>query len=90
LVVTGEGRFDSSSLRGKGPWAVAKRADELGKRTLILAGSIDPVAVDEVKKSHPKVELHAISREELTLEKNIRRTAENLAKVLHRLIENGN
>ena len=45
VVVTGEGRFDDSSLQGKGPGALAMRALELGKRVHVFAG--------EVRLSHP-------------------------------------
>jgi glycerate kinase len=38
LVITGEGRFDASSLQGKGPGAVAARALARGKRVVVLAG----------------------------------------------------
>ena len=40
VVVTGEGRFDDSSLQGKGPGALAKRALELGKRVHVFAGEV--------------------------------------------------
>lgn len=38
LVITGEGRFDDSSLDGKGPGAVAARALALGKPVHVFAG----------------------------------------------------
>jgi len=44
LVVTGEGRFDATSLSGKGPGAIADLALRHGKRLLILAGSVDESA----------------------------------------------
>jgi glycerate kinase len=40
IVITGEGRFDDSSLSGKGPGALAHRALELGKRVHVFAGEI--------------------------------------------------
>ena len=39
LVITGEGRFDDSSLNGKGPGAVAARALAVGKPVHVFAGS---------------------------------------------------
>jgi glycerate kinase len=45
IVLTGEGRFDDSSLQGKGPGALARRALELGKRVHVFAG--------QVRLSHP-------------------------------------
>lgn len=40
VVVTGEGRFDDSSLSGKGPGAVVRRALSLGKSVHVFAGSV--------------------------------------------------
>jgi len=41
VVITGEGRFDESSLSGKGPGGLALRARELGKRVHIFAGRVE-------------------------------------------------
>ncbi|MBK9122391.1 MAG: glycerate kinase [Chloroflexi bacterium] len=40
LVITGEGRLDDQSLRGKGPIGVARRAQGFGVPTLAFAGSV--------------------------------------------------
>lgn len=40
LVITGEGRFDDSSIEGKGPGALARAALARGKNVLVLAGSV--------------------------------------------------
>ncbi|MBC7369240.1 MAG: glycerate kinase [Undibacterium sp.] len=40
IVITGEGRFDASSLSGKGPGALAARALALGKPTHVFAGAV--------------------------------------------------
>jgi glycerate kinase len=40
LVLTGEGRFDESSLTGKGPGAIAAQALALGKRVQVFAGAV--------------------------------------------------
>jgi glycerate kinase len=46
LVVTGEGRFDATSLRGKAVGEVIRRADRAGVRCEVVAGeSADPRAV---------------------------------------------
>jgi glycerate kinase len=44
IVVTGEGRLDAQSGRGKGPEEVRRRARSSGKPVFALAGSVDPVA----------------------------------------------
>ncbi|EDY84165.1 glycerate kinase subfamily [Verrucomicrobiia bacterium DG1235] len=43
LVITGEGRFDASSLQGKGPGSLARLSLAEGKRLIILAGSLGPL-----------------------------------------------
>lgn len=41
MVITGEGRFDESSLSGKGPGTVVRRALAQGKLVHVFAGEID-------------------------------------------------
>jgi len=55
LIITGEGRFDDSSLSGKGPGAVAARALALGKPVKVFAGQISAVAAPT------GLQLHAIT-----------------------------
>lgn len=55
VVLTGEGRFDDSSLGGKGPGAIARRALGLGKKVHVFAGQ---VAVTEKPAG---LHLHAIT-----------------------------
>jgi glycerate kinase len=52
LVLTGEGRFDDSSLNGKGPGAVAARALALGKPVHVFAGSATATRAPEKLKLH--------------------------------------
>lgn len=40
VVITGEGSFDASSLRGKAPGEVARRAHALGKKVHVFAGRV--------------------------------------------------
>jgi glycerate kinase len=90
VVITGEGRFDFSSLRGKGPGAVAEMAAKAGKSVLILAGSVAPEAVEELTATCPGIVVRAISRPDLSLEENLRQAPERLAKGLQEVIEAGN
>ena len=55
VVITGEGRFDASSLSGKGPGAVVARALALGKPVHVFAGQV--TAPD----ARPGLSLHAIT-----------------------------
>jgi glycerate kinase len=40
LVITGEGRFDAQTLRGKTPFGVAKIAERLGVPVIVIAGTL--------------------------------------------------
>lgn len=55
LVITGEGRFDATSLQGKGPGAVAACALALGKPVRVFAGAA------QVPTPPPGLTLHAIT-----------------------------
>ena len=73
LVITGEGRFDDSSLDGKGPGAVAARALALGKQVHVFAGS--------ATATHPpaKLTLHSITPAGVPLAQALRQASLHLA-----------
>lgn len=73
LVITGEGRFDSSSLQGKGPGSLAKQALAQGKEVLVLAGSLGDLPNPEMAKL-----ARAISPPELPLAQALAQTEANL------------
>ncbi len=66
LVFTGEGRFDASSLTGKGPGAVARRALALGKPVQVFAGQVAVAAPAD------NFRLHAITPANLPLAEALR------------------
>jgi glycerate 2-kinase len=71
IVITGEGRFDESSLSGKGPGAVAARALALGKRVHVFAGTVTAAPSDGLA-------LHAITAAGVPLEQALREASANL------------
>lgn len=77
-VVTGEGRFDASSLHGKGPGALALETAQTDKRLLVLAGSLGEIE----NAPFPKDCLVAISPLDMPLETALKATRENLAQAL--------
>lgn len=78
IVVTGEGRFDASSLSGKGPGAIVARARAAGKRTVVFAGSCDPAAAPG------GVELISITPPGTPLEAALAHAGRNLAQAVAR------
>ena len=73
LVITGEGRFDASSLQGKGPGAVAARALALGKKVQVFAGSAT------VANPPANLSLHSITPAGTPLATALRDAPANLA-----------
>jgi len=73
LIITGEGRFDDSSLSGKGPGAVAARALALGKPVHVFAGQV--TAGD----ARPGLTLHTITPPGQPLAAALREAGANLA-----------
>lgn len=61
LVITGEGRFDDSSLQGKGPGSLVRAACALGKPVHVFSGRVD------VRNAGMSVNLHEISPRDLPL-----------------------
>ena len=76
LVITGEGRFDDSSLQGKGPGAVAARALALGKKVHVFAG--------RATVAHPpaNLALHSITPASMPLAEALPQTAPLLAQAV--------
>ena len=87
VVLTGEGRFDSTSLRGKGPGKVLELAHRAGRPVFVLAGSVSEEARREVRKAFPRVFFHPIGRSELSLEENLSRFEEFFEQTLQNLVE---
>jgi len=77
LVLTGEGRFDRSSLQGKGPGTVLQASLAEGQQVAVLAGALDEAASAELKDA-----AQAISPQDMPLEEALRRGPEMLQKAL--------
>ncbi len=76
LVITGEGRFDDSSLNGKGPGAVAARALALGKPVHVFAGSAT------VANPPANLTLHSITPAGMALDQALRIASLNLTRAV--------
>ena len=82
LVITGEGRFDESSLSGKGPGAIAARALSLGKSVHVFAGAIAAAPRDCLT-------LHAISPAGIPLSHALRDAPANLGLAVRQMLSEG-
>lgn len=70
VVITGEGRFDATSLQGKAPGELARRAVEAGKPVHVFAGAVEGAL--------PGASLHAITPAGQLLPDALRATETNL------------
>lgn len=75
LVLTGEGRFDATSLGGKGPGSLVREARQRGKTAHVFAGSLGLPA---------DATLHAVTPPGLPLAEALPRTPELLAAAIRR------
>ena len=79
LVITGEGRFDRTSLEGKGPFELIRTASDHGKKAYVFAGSVEPEAKKICQQRFPDVEIHQFGNPNLDLEQTLARAEEFLA-----------
>ncbi len=88
LVITGEGRLDSQTCMGKGPYGVLLRATERGIPTVGIGGSIESASI-AVLKAAGFAALYSISDESLPLPIAMRRDVamENVARTAERIIK---
>jgi len=82
-LITGEGKFDSSSLQGKGPGTLAQQALSTGKRVTIMAGRIE-VTKDQISKKG-LLELVEISPRDIPLETVLHQGPHLLSKAASRI-----
>jgi glycerate 2-kinase len=83
LVITGEGCFDESSLRGKGPGAVVARALASGKLVHVFAGQLASNAGAEAG-ARGAATMHAITPPELPLPEALRQARQHLGASVRR------
>jgi glycerate 2-kinase len=79
LVITGEGRFDASSLAGKAPGDLARRAAAAGKRVHVFAGTAEGELAG--------VRLHTITPAGQSLGDALREGAVNLRRAVQAALD---
>jgi glycerate 2-kinase len=85
LVITGEGSLDASSLGGKGPVGVIRRAWQAGKQVHVFAGKVDPATAASLVMDCPGLQIHEIGNTELSLQENLKRGNEHLQGAVRRV-----
>lgn len=79
VVLTGEGRFDRSSLQGKGPGSLCRWAAEAGKPAWVFAGQVARELSGTPIEGMAHLRLRSIAPEGMILEEALRRGPELLA-----------
>ena len=82
LIITGEGRFDRSSLQGKGPGTLITKALNGKKRILVFAGLLSDDINTYLPKSFNKENLIQITPDNCTLEQALSDGRYNLARAI--------
>ena len=67
LVLTGEGKFDSSSLAGKGPYALLAAAYSNDTSAILLAGLAEEETAQKVRERFPGTTIYSITPEGMPL-----------------------
>lgn len=87
LVLTGEGKFDQSSLAGKGPYALLELAHSCATQSIVFAGAVDAVAVDRVSELFARSAVYTITTDNCPLPEALANGARNLdvkvSEVIH-------
>lgn len=78
LVLTGEGKFDESSLAGKGPYSLLAAAHAADKPAILIAGCVETSAVTTARERFPGTGFYAITAEDMDLEEALLKGPEHL------------
>lgn len=85
LIITGEGRFDQTSLLGKAPFELIRLANKANVKSLVLAGSVEMEAKEQCKKQFPLTEVYQFGDPSIDLEENLARAPELFIKKLEEI-----
>ena len=82
FVITAEGRFDQTSMDGKGPYQIVKVAQQNSTQSLVIAGSVDDKVAVQLSKNFPDCSFISFGRSDWTMEKNLSCARENFLSTL--------
>ncbi|ADE54752.1 glycerate kinase [Coraliomargarita akajimensis] len=78
LILTGEGKFDQSSLSGKGPYALIESASQAGVPFIVLAGKAEEDAAEIIRERYADSAVYSISPKGAPLAEALAQGPENL------------
>ena len=82
FVITGEGKFDQTSLSGKGPFEIIRLSNLKETPCLVIAGSLDSKTAREVSENFAECDLIAFGKTDWSLDENLSRAKENFTETL--------
>ncbi len=82
LIITGEGRFDLSSLQGKGPGTLIEMSEKGDKKSWIFAGQVAAELEERLPAFLQKEDIQAIAPENYPLERALQEGGTLLEKAL--------
>ncbi|MGB1128016.1 MAG: glycerate kinase [Opitutales bacterium] len=86
LILTGEGKFDQSSLAGKGPYSLLAAAHAADKPAILLAGCVDEDAAKTAGARFPGAGFYGITPPGMPLEEALEHGAENLEQSVNQIL----
>ena len=87
IIFTGEGKFDQTSCRGKGPFQMLSLAKVANKKAVLFCGSIDLDLVDNCNEKFPNVLFVPIAQKNTPLLENLRAGPLNLKSSCRKVFE---
>jgi len=87
LIISGEGRFDQSSLQGKGPGTLIEMARSQGTPIWIFAGQVEESVAQVLPSYFPSDDLMAVAPREYPIERALREGGELLSAAVERKLD---
>lgn len=87
LVLTGEGKFDNSSLAGKGPYALLAAAYSSDTNAILFAGYAEETAAQTVRDRFPGTAAYSISPEGIPLAQALKGAPEFLTQKVAEVLQ---
>ncbi len=87
LILTGEGKFDQSSLAGKGPYALLAAAYSSDTAAILLAGLAEEDAAQIVRERFPGTAVYSITPEGTPLPQALKSAPEFLKQKVYEVLQ---
>ncbi len=87
LVLTGEGKFDRSSLAGKGPYSLLAAAYSSDRTAILLAGHAEEDAAQAVRERFPGTAVYSITPQDTPLPQALKAAPEFLRQKVAEVLQ---